>query len=531
MLFQTPTFVVFFAIFLVFYLLTQGRLRLQNALILVGSYVFYAAWDERFLVLIIASTATDFLAGSGASGRRLTNGEIGRSAAYVVVGSLLPLLPTLPQSGSYLAAVVVFAAFLSGLAHLGRRIHDDERRQYFYITLSVCVNLGVLGVFKYFNFFADSLVTTLAQLGVENVSWTTLEIVLPVGISFYTFQTISYSIDVHRGDVEPSDRLLEFAAFVAFFPQLVAGPVERAKHLLPQFFEERRIERKAVETGLTLFVWGLFKKTVVADNLAGIVDPIFADPGAMTTGDLAAGLLAFAFQIYGDFSGYSDMARGIARILGFEIMLNFNLPYFARTPSEFWERWHISLSSWLRDYLYIPLGGNRNGVAMTYRNLMLTMLLGGLWHGAAWTFVLWGAYQGGILVLYRMAGVDAWVARFGDRATPAARRGLDVILTGSMFVLVLIGWMIFRADDLGVLGTYLGGLVDFSRGFGSERLGDVLFFIVPLLVIQAIQVWKGRLEVFPDLPPFARLNLALFVLASILFMQPFQTVAFIYFDF
>ena len=299
-LFQTPTFVVFFAIFLVFYLLTQGRLRLQNALILVGSYVFYAAWDERFLVLIIASTATDFLAGSGASGRRLTNGEIGRSAAYVVVGSLLPLLPTLPQSGSYLAAVVVFAAFLSGLAHLGRRIHDDERRQYFYITLSVCVNLGVLGVFKYFNFFADSLVTTLAQLGVENVSWTTLEIVLPVGISFYTFQTISYSIDVHRGDVEPSDRLLEFAAFVAFFPQLVAGPVERAKHLLPQFFEERRIERKAVETGLTLFVWGLFKKTVVADNLAGIV-VIFADPGAMTTGDLAAGLLAFAFQIYGDF--------------------------------------------------------------------------------------------------------------------------------------------------------------------------------------------------------------------------------------
>ncbi len=531
MLFQTPTFVVFFAIFAGLYLLTQGRLRLQNALILLGSYIFYAAWDERFLVLIIASTATDFLAGLGASGRRLSQQETLQSIGYLIIGSLLPLLPTLPESVGYLAGVVSFAVSLGVLADLGNRIDEDERRRRYFITLSVCVNLGILAVFKYFNFFADSLVATLAEFGVENVSWTTLEIVLPVGISFYTFQTISYSIDVHRGEVEPSEHLLEFAAFVAFFPQLVAGPVERAKQLLPQFFETRRVEWSAIETGVTLFVWGLFKKTVVADNLAGIVDPIFAAPSSMTSGDLAVGLLAFAFQIYGDFSGYSDMARGLARILGFEIMLNFNLPYFSRTPSEFWERWHISLSSWLRDYLYIPLGGNRKGVAMTYRNLMLTMLLGGLWHGANWTFVLWGAYQGGILVLYRIAGVDAWIRRFGKDATPAARRALDVALTSVMFVLVLLGWMIFRADDLDVLGAYLAGLFDFSRGLTTDRLSDVLFYIAPLLFIQVLQHTKGRLEIFPELPGFARLNLALFVLVSIIFMQPFQTVAFIYFDF
>ena len=254
----------------------------------------------------------------------------------------------------------------------------------------------------------------LVSLAGISLSYATLNIVLPVGISFYTFQTMSYTIDVYNKKLKPSHSLIDVSAYVAFFPQLVAGPIERGAHLLPQFLKKRTITWENARSGVYLFIWGMFKKAVVADNLALIADPIFSDPSGLTSGELLVALLAFTFQIYCDFSGYSDMARGVARVMGFNLMINFNVPYVSLTPSEFWRRWHISLSSWLRDYLYIALGGNRGGKASTYRNLFLTMLLGGLWHGASWTFVAWGVTHGLVLILYRLLNIDSWLKSRND---------------------------------------------------------------------------------------------------------------------
>jgi alginate O-acetyltransferase complex protein AlgI len=303
---------------------------------------------------------------------------------------------------------------------------------------------------------------------------------------------------------------------------LVAGPIERGGHLLPQF-------AKAHAPGFNgswLFLWGLYKKVVIADNLAPFVETVFSNPGAASSGELIAAVLAFAFQIYCDFSGYSDMARGIARMLGFDIMLNFNVPYIARTPSEFWSRWHISLSTWLRDYLYVPLGGNRLGTLLTYRNLMLTMLLGGLWHGAAWTFVLWGAFHGAILVVYRMLGVDAWLER--RQGPEVVRRLQDAGLVSLMFLLVCIGWLLFRAHDMDtVIAVFRGmhGAVSF------EPFRNVLFYVAPLLAFQTLQLWTRKLEPLPQIPGFVRMNVQLFVLFGVLILSSAKTQEFIYFAF
>jgi len=266
---------------------------------------------------------------------------------------------------------------------------DDPRRRKLLLAVSMVANLGFLGFFKYFNFFVDQFAVLLAALGFEP-HMPTLRIVLPVGISFYTFQTMSYVIDVYRGRLKPCGSLLDFAAFIAYFPQLVAGPIERAEHLLPQITGKRRYQAGDFEEGLYHVIIGLFKKVIIADNVAPIVNHVFALPAnELSAGMVMLGVYAFAFQIYGDFSGYSSMAQGISKWLGITLSWNFKHPYFAKTPSDFWQRWHISLSSWLRDYLYIPLGGNRSGPRRTLINLMLTMLLGGLWHGAAWTFIIW----------------------------------------------------------------------------------------------------------------------------------------------
>ena len=260
----------------------------------------------------------------------------------------------------------------------------------------------MLGFFKYFNFFADSLHAVFDGLGWQ-VDFVTLRVLLPVGISFYTFVTMSYVIDVYRREIPPTRDLLDFAVFVAFFPHLVAGPILRASTLSPQIDAPRRISRDQMRDGAWLIAWGYFQKVFVADNLAGLANGVF-DPGARPTGiNVLLGVYAFAFQIYGDFAGYSNIARGTSKLMGIELIENFRFPYFVRTPQEFWRHWHISLSTWLRDYLYIPLGGNRGGEWQTRRNLLLTMVLGGLWHGAAWTFVLWGVYQGVLLIGYRAA--------------------------------------------------------------------------------------------------------------------------------
>lgn len=374
---------------------TAPRDQLQKALLLVASYYFYAYWDWRFVGLIIFSTLVDYWIG-----RALTN-----------VASATPRRALL-------------------LASLG-------------------ANLGLLATFKYYDFFVRSAQESFAFLGLE---LGTLNLILPIGISFYTFQTLSYTIDLYRQRIEPCPSLLDFALFVAFFPQLVAGPIVRAAEFLPQL--RRPLVRNRVDlfVGTRQFVIGLFKKVFVADNLARFVDEVFANAGAYDTATTWLAVAAYAIQIYCDFSGYSDMAIGTARVLGFRFDTNFDFPYLARSMSDFWRRWHISLSSWLRDYLYIPLGGNRRGPGRTQINLMLTMLLGGLWHGAAWTFVAWGAIHGAALVIQRglvsIGGGTRWGA--GSMGKIAARL--------ATLVVVLVAWVFFRAASFDSAGRMLGAM-------------------------------------------------------------------------
>lgn len=466
MIFTSLVFLIFFAVVYAAYLGTQRHLRLQNALLLCASYVFYGYWEWRFLLLIVGSTLVDYWVA-----RRL-NGT------------------------------------------------DDSRRRKRLVALSVVVNLTVLGFFKYFNFFISSTKTALELAG-----WTsdlsTLDIILPVGISFYTFQTMSYTIDVYRRRMKPANSLLEFAVFVAFFPQLVAGPIERAQTFLPQIQKPRTITAEGVNAGLFLILWGFFKKAVIADNVAVVANTIFDDVGGYEGLDLLAGVLAFTIQIYGDFSGYSDIARGLAKLMGFELMLNFKLPYFALSPAEFWQRWHISLSSWLRDYLYIPLGGNRGGTVLTYRNLCLTMLLGGLWHGAAWHFVLWGAFHGTILVVYRLVPSPG-------RPLP----GWTVVPRWAvMFGLTMVGWVIFRAASLQDIGTLLGGLGLQSSSVTAGLYADLLFFSWPLIVMQVFQHKTRNLLCVTRLPqPVLWVLYGLMLLWLLVFGMSHNT-EFIYFQF
>src|SRR5262245_51261306 len=346
--------------FIWFFVVVYGAYRLlphraQNWLLLAASYYFYAAWDWRFLGLLLGSTIVDY------------------SCALALARTEVPV------------------------------------RRRLLLCLSLGFNLTMLGFFKYFNFFADNLHIVFGALG-WNLDFVTLRVLLPVGISFYTFVTMSYVIDVYRREIPPTRDLVDFAVFVAFFPHLVAGPILRASRLLSQIDAPRVITRDQVRDGLWLITWGYFQKIFVADHLAGVVNGVF-DPAAHPPGiNVLLGTYAFAFQIYGDFAGYSNIARGTSKLMGIELVENFRFPYLVRTPQAFWRNWHISLSTWLRDYLYIPLGGNRGSAWQTNRNLLLTMVLGGLWHGAAWTFVLWGLYHGLLLVAFR-AGARWFASR------------------------------------------------------------------------------------------------------------------------
>ncbi len=329
MLFNSYCFWLFFLV--VFVLYAGLNHKWQNRLLLVASYIFYGAWDWRFLSLIWISTVVDF--------------------------------------------------FVALKIDEHRHSSNHERQKKLWLIVSLCTNLGLLGFFKYCGFFVEEMGQLMDWLGVP-LSLPSLSIVLPVGISFYTFQTMSYTIDVYRDQIRPVRDFEGFALYVAFFPQLVAGPIERSTHLMPQIIKPRQLTSDGYIEGLYLVLLGMFKKVVIADNMAIIVNAVFQSPVSQLSGlECLLGVYAFAFQIYGDFSGYSAIARGVSKFLGFDIMVNFNLPYFAQSPQEFWHRWHISLSTWLRDYLYIPLGGNRHGTARTYRNLMVTMVLGGIWHG------------------------------------------------------------------------------------------------------------------------------------------------------
>ncbi len=379
MLFTQIEFIIFFCITVIL-LLSIKNFRVQKIILLAGSYYFYAYWDWRFLGLIILSTVVDYIVGA-----------------------------TLHKT-------------------------DNQKNRKTLLCISLVANLGLLGFFKYCNFFIDSAALMLAPLGFNLQS---LNIILPVGISFYTFQTLSYTIDIYRKRIEPCHDFFDFALFVGFFPQLVAGPIVRAADFLPQLKTPRSMSWCRSYSGGRQFVFGLFKKVFIADRLAMFVDVVFDNAGAFDCVTTWLAVIAYAIQIYCDFSGYSDMAIGLARTMGFDFQANFNHPYIATSIQDFWRRWHISLSSWLRDYLYISLGGNRKGEIRTYINLMITMLLGGLWHGASWTFVLWGGLHGAALA------VNRWMLK---NANDKSRMMIESFLGWfSTMLVVLISWVLFRS--------------------------------------------------------------------------------------
>lgn len=437
MIFNSIEFAVFFlVVFITYWALPH---RLQNRLLLVASYFFYGWWDWRFLALLVFSTVVDFL--------------VGRS--------------------------------MPGVAE------DGARKRL--LAVSIAANLGVLGVFKYLGFFADSLNDALDGLGLGTLA-PTVSVVLPVGISFYTFQSMSYTIDVYRRRLDPVTDLADFALYVSFFPQLVAGPIERATRLMPQIVSPRpALDGRSVAGGLQLIAIGLLKKVVIADTAAGVVESVFGRSGSAGALELTVGVYAFAIQIYGDFSGYSDMARGTARLLGIDLVENFRQPYLSTSITDFWRRWHISLSNWLRDYLYIPLGGNRRGRRRTYINLMLTMLLGGLWHGPAWTFVVWGLLHGGFLAAERAIGIEA-------EAPLTSARGIGrAVVT---FHLTCLAWIFFRADTFGQAFEVLGGIVGLRAGpvayvdFVNTvvYLGGMLLFVDVLQRVTGDEIGLRRLH-------------------------------------
>ncbi len=488
MLFNSLEFAAFFALLYGLYLVTMRRLRFQNALLLVGSYVFYGCWDWRFLGLIALSTMIDYACGR-ALDRRIASAEWSDRA--------------------------------------DQTFHHGRRGRRLILATSIVANLGILGIFKYYDFFAASGAAFLASIGLP-LQPRLLEVVLPVGISFYTFQTLSYTIDIYRGELRARYSLLEFAVFVAFFPQLVAGPIVRARDFLPQVARRRRLNMQQASEGGYLILWGLFKKVVIAGNLAPLVDAAFASGASPAGGAVLVAIYAFAVQIYCDFSGYSDIARGCAKMMGFELCLNFNLPYFASNPAEFWRRWHISLSSWLRDYLYIPLGGNRSGPRRTLINLALTMLLGGLWHGAAWTFVLWGAYQGALLIVHRltMPALDR-LTRFHSIF---AQRAWRVIAIAGFFQFVCLGWLIFRAHDVGQIASMLAALGD-GIGLAGSGLRTLAFYALPLVLVQLAQYLRNDLDIVLRLPaPVRGAWYAVMLYGLLLFGEGFDK-PFIYFQF
>ena len=474
MVFNSVQFAVFFLV--VYALYRALPHRAQNRMLLVASYIFYGAWDWRFLGLLIGSTVIDF---------------------YV--------------------------------AHYIYR-HRDRQRRRLALLLSLAYNLGVLGFFKYFKFFADGLGGMFGVLGWRMDPFT-LHVILPMGISFYTFMTISYVIDVYRGEIEPEEHLADFALFVAYFPHLVAGPILRASKLLPQIAGRRTVTRDQSVEGLWLIAWGLFQKMFVADNLAAIVDTAFGPSASPGGADVIVATYAFAFQIYGDFAGYSNMARGISKLLGIELNINFLFPYFVTSPQEFWRHWHISLSTWLRDYLYIPLGGNRGSTGRTMLNLMITMILGGLWHGAAWTFVLWGVYQGVALVIGRAA--IGW----GTRRGMTIGNGFTwqrLLLTMVMFHVTCYGWLIFRAQSA-------RQIVDLTRRVAADlvtsasalpsRMAPLALIVAPLLVVHIYQARHGSESAPLALSPPIRYALYGAIVYLVVLFGSFEGAQFIYFQF
>jgi alginate O-acetyltransferase complex protein AlgI len=438
MLFNSIDFAIFLPIvFILYWFVTNRNLKLQNLLIVTASYVFYGWWDWRFLSLIIFSTIVDYLVG-----RKLQNEE-------------------------------------------------TQIKRKALLWTSILVNLGFLGFFKYYNFFLDNFITAFSFFGTE-IKANSLNIILPVGISFYTFQTLSYTIDVYKKKLEPTKDFIAFSAFVSFFPQLVAGPIERATNLLPQFYNRRTFDYSKAVDGMRQILWGLFKKIVIADNCAEYANLIFNHSNDYSGSTLVLGAIFFTFQIYGDFSGYSDIAIGTSRLFGFNLMRNFAFPYFSRDIAEFWRRWHISLSTWFRDYLYIPLGGSRGGTLIKVRNTFIIFIVSGFWHGANWTFIVWGALNAIyflplLLTKNNRNNIDI-VAK--GKLLPSLKEFVLIVIT---FSLTVFAWIFFRAETL-------NQAVDIIKAIFSASVFLVPYFkdieliypFIPLLILFVLTEWCGR---------------------------------------
>lgn len=478
MLFNSIDFALFLPIvFILYWCITSRHLKLQNLLIVIASYVFYGWWDWRFLSLIIFSTLLDYSVG-------------------------LLLLK-----------------------------EDNNTKRKAYLWLSIVFNLGFLGFFKYYNFFVTNFVAAFTFFG-QNISVSTLQIVLPVGISFYTFQTLSYSIDVYQRKLKPTQDFIAFSAFVCFFPQLVAGPIERATHLLPQFYKKRVFDSKNAIDGLHLFIWGLFKKIVIADSCALYVNAIFQNYETLNSLSLLLGAIYFAFQIYGDFSGYSDMAIGLSKFFGFDLMKNFSYPYFSRDIAEFWRRWHISLSTWFRDYLYIPIGGSRGSKMQQIRNVFLIFLVSGFWHGANWTFIAWGAVNAFFIIPSVILNTNRnhldIVAK--DKKLPSLIEFFKIIFT---FSITILAWIFFRSESVTQAIAYIVKIFKVNLNGGINYLSIERYVIenVFLIVIFILLEWHSRRKAHPFFGYFSSVKIGLVLWLLFLFGVYSEANDFIYFQF
>ena len=434
MIFNSFEFFLFLGIvFSIYWFLLHKKTKLQNLFLLIVSYIFYGWWDYRFLSLILLSTIVDFSIG------------IALSKA------------------------------------------QKEKQRRFLLALSLCVNLGLLGFFKYFNFFIENFILLFDSLGVS-LQASTLNIILPVGISFYTFQTLSYTIDVYRRNLEPTKDFVLFASFVSFFPQLVAGPIERATNLIPQFERDRHFDYHQATDGLKQILWGLFKKVVIADNCGPYVDYIFENYDTLDSSTLVIGAVLFAFQIYGDFSGYSDIAIGTAKLFGFQLMTNFKYPYFSRDIAEFWRRWHISLSTWFRDYIYIPLGGSRVETSKQIKNVFIIFLVSGFWHGANWTFIVWGAINAVYFLPLMLSKQNRKNLNSINTSSifPSLREFTNILLT---FAITCFAWIFFRALNINHAGHYIQNIFDYTRNTEVINIGIDLYLLIGLLLFIE---WMGR---------------------------------------
>lgn len=446
MLFNSIDFAIFLPIvFLIYWFLTNKNLILQNILLLVASYFFYACWDWRFLFLLIFSTLLDYYTG------------------------------------------------------LKMQEAENQKRKRFWFWLSITVNLGFLGVFKYYNFFAESFAEAISHFGFK-VNTYTLSVILPVGISFYTFHGLSYVIDIYKDRTKAEQNYIDYAVFVSFFPLLVAGPIERATHLLPQIKRKRTFDYPNAVAGLRQILWGLFKKIVIADNCAEYANQIFNNSANLSGSTLVMGAVFFTFQIYGDFSGYSDIALGTARLFGIELLRNFAFPYFSRDIAEFWRRWHISLSSWFRDYLYIPLGGSKGGNLMRIRNTLIIFIVSGFWHGANWTFIIWGVLNAlfimpSILIKTNRIHLET-VAR--GKLLPTIKEFFQMAIT---FTMIVFTWIFFRSESLEHSWKYVLGIFSKSLFSMPQRSAFMEIELSPsklfsLLILFILIEWLGREEQF-----------------------------------